>query len=82
MYCIDAIRRIATKSLYEAAFSDEIQTKILRVFLLAIDSRLYSFDWASNSPLTVSRVQLLYTVKEKGGKPDRKPENQTPFPMV
>jgi hypothetical protein len=24
-------------------------------------------------PLTVSRVQLLYTVKEKGGKPDRKP---------
>jgi hypothetical protein len=25
------------------------------------------------------RVQLLYTVKEKGGKPDR---NNTPFPMV
>jgi hypothetical protein len=24
-------------------------------------------------PLTVSRVQLLYTVKEKGGKPHRKP---------
>jgi hypothetical protein len=24
-------------------------------------------------PLTVSTVQLLYTVKEKGGKPDRKP---------
>jgi hypothetical protein len=24
-------------------------------------------------PLTVSRAQLLYTVKEKGGKPDRKP---------
>jgi len=24
-------------------------------------------------PLIVSTVQLLYTVKEKGGKPDRKP---------
>jgi hypothetical protein len=24
-------------------------------------------------PLTVSAVQLLYTEKEKGGKPDRKP---------
>jgi hypothetical protein len=24
-------------------------------------------------PLTVSTVQLLYTIKEKGGKPDRKP---------
>jgi hypothetical protein len=24
-------------------------------------------------PLTVSTVQLLYTVKDKGGKPDRKP---------
>jgi hypothetical protein len=32
-------------------------------------------------PLTVSRVYLLYiyTVKEKGGKPNRKPH---PFPMV
>ncbi len=29
---------------------------------------------SSNShPLSVSTVQLLYTVKEKGGKPDRKP---------
>jgi hypothetical protein len=24
-------------------------------------------------PLTVSTIQLLYTVKEKGGKPGRKP---------
>jgi len=29
-------------------------------------------------PLTVSTVQLLCTVKEKGGKPDRKPY---PFPF-
>ncbi len=27
----------------------------------------------SHKPLTVSTVQLLYTVKEKKGKPDRKP---------
>jgi hypothetical protein len=29
-------------------------------------------------PLTISTVQLLYTVKEKGGKPDRK-LNPLPF---
>ncbi len=29
-------------------------------------------------PLTVSTVQLLYIVKEKGGKPDRKP-NPPPY---
>jgi hypothetical protein len=29
-------------------------------------------------PLTVSIVQLLYTVKEKGGKPDTKP-NPLPY---
>jgi hypothetical protein len=23
----------------------------------------------------------MYTVKEKGGNPERKPENHTPFPM-
>jgi hypothetical protein len=53
---------------------DEIQTKVLRVFLLAIHSRLYSFYFFKlTQPLTVSRVQFLYIVKEKGGKPDRKP---------
>ncbi len=29
----------------EAAFFDEIQTKVLRVFLLVIHSHLYSFAW-------------------------------------
>jgi hypothetical protein len=29
-------------------------------------------------PLTISTVLLLYTVKEKGGNPDRKPY---PFPL-
>jgi hypothetical protein len=61
-----------------AEFLEEIQTKVLKVFLLAIHSHLYSFPlrflfFKLTQPLTVSTVQLLYTVKEKGGKPDRKP---------
>jgi hypothetical protein len=44
-------------------------------------SKLLNSSWKALSfylfkltqPLTVSAVQLLYTVKEKGGKPDRKP---------
>jgi hypothetical protein len=57
---------------------DEIQTKALGVFLLAIHSHLYSFAmrflfFKLTQALTVSRGLLLYTVKEKGGKPDRKP---------
>jgi hypothetical protein len=62
---------------------DEIQTKVLRVFLFAIHSHLYSFVlrflfFKLTQPLTVSRILLLYTVKEKGGKPDRKP-NPLPY---
>ncbi len=74
----------------EAEFLDEIQTKVLRVFLLAIHSHLYILQLCLeisissnslnllhiylNSPnlLRIATVQLLYTVKEKGGKPDRK----------
>jgi hypothetical protein len=58
---------------------DEIRTKVLRVFLIAIHSHLYSFAFhffKLTQPLTIStvhRVQLLYTVKETRGKPDRKP---------
>ncbi len=55
----------------EAEFLDEIQTKVLRVFLLVIHSHLYSFSWyfhffKPTQPLTVF-------LKEKGGRPDRKP---------
>ncbi len=51
----------------EAEFLDEIQTKVLRVFLLVIYSHFYSFAkdlffFKLTQPLTVS-------VKEKGGKP-------------
>jgi len=50
----------------------------LKSFLIPIHSHLYSFLWDFDffkltQPLTVSPAQLLYTVKEKGGKPDRKP---------
>jgi hypothetical protein len=64
----------------EAEFLDEIQTEVLRVFLLAFHSHLYSFAlrylyfFKLPQPLTDSKE---YTVKEKGGKPDRKPH-----PMV
>jgi hypothetical protein len=57
-------------SYIEAEFLDEIQKK---VFLLAIHGPLYSFALRFlilqlTQPLTVSTVQLLYTVKEKRGK--------------
>ena len=62
----------------EAELLDEIHTKVLRVFLLAIHSHLYSFALRllfihTHATSTVSSIQLVYTVKEKGGKPDRKP---------
>jgi hypothetical protein len=59
---------------------DKIQTKFLTVFLLAIQSHLYSFAmrvlshevsvWISSNSRNL--LQLLYTVQEKGRKPDRK----------
>jgi hypothetical protein len=65
---------------FEVEFLEEIQAKVLRAFLLAIHSHLYSFAshfyfFKLTKPFTVSTVQLLSTVKEKGGK-------QYPFPMV
>jgi hypothetical protein len=64
----------------EVEFLDEIQTKVLKVFLLAIHSHLYNFALrfillqTHATSLTISTSQLLYcNVKEKGGKPDRKP---------
>jgi hypothetical protein len=63
----------------EAEFLDQIQTKVLRGFLLAIQSHLYSFALTflflqtHATSYSFYSVLLLYTVKEKGGKPDRKP---------
>jgi hypothetical protein len=62
----------------EAEFLDEIQTKILRVFILAVRRHLYSFDlkflFLQTHATSYSFLsELLDTVKEKGGKPDRRP---------
>jgi hypothetical protein len=68
----------------EAEFLDEIQTKILRVFLLAIHSHLYSFAlrfyfFKLTQPLTVSTIQLLYVhcKGERRRKEENLTENQT-----
>jgi hypothetical protein len=58
---------------------DEIQTKVLSIFLFAIQSHLYSFTLRflflpTHAATSYSFFStLLYTVKKKGGKPDRKP---------
>ena len=54
------------------------RTKALRVFLLAIHSHLYSFALRFlflqiHTTSYCFYSSLLYTVKEKGGKPDKKP---------
>jgi hypothetical protein len=61
----------------EAEFLDEIQTKpsefsslLFTVASTALPWDFYFFKLTQ--PLTFSTVQLLYTVKEKGGKPERK----------
>jgi hypothetical protein len=64
---------------------DEIQTKVLRVFLLAIHSHLHSFAlrWlflrthTTSYVLRISTAQLLSNVKKKEGNLE---ENHTPFP--
>jgi hypothetical protein len=60
----------------EAEFLDEIQTKILRVFLLVIHSHFRSFAcdyfFKLTQPNTVSTVHTAHC-EEKGGKPYRKP---------
>jgi hypothetical protein len=67
-----------------AGFLDEIKTKVLRVFLLAIHRHLHSlalrlYFFKLTQHLTVFTGQLLYTVKEKGGKPVIKSH---PLPFV
>jgi hypothetical protein len=58
---------------------DEIQTKVLRVFILAIQTDLYSFELrflflqTHATSYSFYSETLLYTLKEKGGKPDRNP---------
>jgi hypothetical protein len=84
MSCDDAWRENsgASRSKYlpisEAEFFDEIQTKVSRVFLLPVQNDVYSFALRFlflQTPATSYSVYsaLVYTVKEKVGKPDRKP---------
>jgi hypothetical protein len=59
----------------EAEFLDEIQTKQFSSLLFTVTSSAFRWDFyffKLTQPFTVSTVQLLYTVKEKGGKRDRK----------
>ncbi len=42
---------------------------LFKATALPLDAYLFKLT----QPLTVYAVQLLYTVKEKGGKPERKP---------
>jgi hypothetical protein len=62
----------------EAESLEEIPTKVITVFLLAIQIILYSFALrffiSSNSRNLLQFLQCVAVhVKEKGGKPDRKP---------
>jgi hypothetical protein len=61
----------------EAEFLDIIQTKVERVFLLAIHSHFYSyalrFLFLQTHATTYSFRVLIYTVDEKGENPYRKP---------
>ncbi len=54
----------------EAEFLDEIQTKVLRVFLVAIYNHLYSFllrfIFLQTHATSYNLYSSLYTVKEKG----------------
>ncbi len=72
----------------EAEFLDKIQTKVLRFFLFTVTLFLENFfkltqplPYFSNSRnlLCIYTVQLLHTIKENVGKPDRKP---CPVPYV
>jgi hypothetical protein len=66
------------KTLTEAEFLDAIQTKVLKVFLLAIHSHLYSFALRflflqTHATCYIFYSSVLYTIKEKGGKSNTKP---------
>ncbi len=64
----------------EAEFLDVLHTKVLRVFLLAIRSHLFSFAWRFKFlqvHATSDSFCSVYTVKEKGG---NLTGNHTPIP--
>ncbi len=56
------VGRDAVYPILEAEFLDEIQTKVLRVFLLAIHSHLYSFSLRFLFPQTHATSYSFYSV--------------------
>ncbi len=75
---INSDKNLSQSPFTKAEFLDEIQTKVqgfssslCTVTFTALHLDLYFFKLTQ--PLTISPVQLQRTVKEKGGKPDRKP---------
>jgi hypothetical protein len=79
-----AYTKVKSTTSPEAEFLDEIQTKVLKVFLLAIQSHLYSFALRflflqTHATFYNFFSALLYTIKEKGG---NLLENHTHFPKV
>ncbi len=65
--------------LTEAEFLDEIQAKVLRVFLLAIHSHSFALRFLFHATSYSFNNSLLYTVKEKG---ENLIANHTPFLIV
>ncbi len=70
-------QRILEKALRPHSWRKSRQKYYQRVFLLAIQSHLYSFALRflllqTHSTSYNLYIVLVYTVKEKGGKPDRK----------
>jgi hypothetical protein len=68
----------------EAESLNLIQTKVLRVSSLLFTVTLTALPWdfylfKLTQPLTVSTVRYMWPIKEKGGKPDRKPD---PLPYI
>jgi hypothetical protein len=68
----------------EAEFLDEIQTKNIRVFLLAIRSHLYSFALRFTFPQTHATFYLFYSSVPVDCKGERRKtdKNHNPFHLV
>ncbi len=78
MYCPRSVQEP------QAEFLDEIQTKVFRVFLLAIHNHLYSFAsrflfLQTHTTSYIFYISVTVRVKEKGG---TLRDNHKPFPMV
>ncbi len=80
MFCPFEIPNVQQESYREAEFLNEIQTKYkfyILLFTVTCSFALRFIFLQTRQPLTVSSIQLLYTVMEKN-----LVENHTPFPMV